>query len=195
MPDYSVIADVSETLRLTLHDALQTLGMPPHPTAEVHDLNGQISTNPARLTLFLYEVVEDPSQRNRPPLQDIQPPSLTLQKPPMALLLRYMMTPWSGDRPTDHQILGRTMQTLYDGAILSGPSLQGGLAGSSQALKLTLAPLQLDERSRIWHAIQRPYRLSVCYEVRVVNLDATSIETRPPIGARRLNSSGPQAAA
>ena len=47
----------------------------------------------------------------------------------MALLLRYMLTPWSGDRLTDHKLLGRTFQVLYDGAILSGPQLQGGLAG------------------------------------------------------------------
>ncbi|HVO01320.1 MAG TPA: DUF4255 domain-containing protein [Candidatus Cybelea sp.] len=194
MADYSVIADVSETLRAVLDDAFQALGAVP-PVAEVHDLTGQIPTNPARLTLFLYEVVEDPSQRNRPPLQELVPPSLTLQRPPMALLLRYMMTPWSGDRATDHRILGRTMQTLYDGAILSGPTLQGGLAGTSDALKLKLAPLSLDERSRIWHAIQRPYRLSVSYEVRVVNLDATVLETRPPIGTRRLDPSAPQAAA
>lgn len=194
MPDYSVIADVSDTLRSVLTDAFTTLGPTP-PIAEVHDLSGVISTNPARLTIFLFEVVEDGTLRNRRPLQGTMPPSLTLQKPPMALLLRYLMTPWSGDQFTDHRILGRTLQTLYEDAIISGPSLQGGLVGSSQALKVKLAPLQLEERSRIWHAIQRPYRLSLTYEVRVVNLDATTFETRPPVATRQLAPSSPQDAA
>jgi hypothetical protein len=190
MPDYSVIADVSETLQSVLTDAFTTLGPQP-PVAEVHDLSGQISTNPARLTLFLFEIAEDASLRNRPPVQGIAAPGLTLQKPPMPLLLRYMMTPWSGDRVTDHRILGRTLQTLYDDAIISGPSLLGGLANTSEALKVKLVPLELEDRSRVWHAIQRPYRISLIYEVRVIHLDSTEIDTRPPINARQLNSSTP----
>ena len=50
----------------------------------------------------------------------------------MALLLRYMLTPWSGTRAADHQLLGRVIQILYDGAILHGPALQGGLAGTTR---------------------------------------------------------------
>ena len=99
----------------------------------------------------------------------------------MALLLRYMFTPWSGDRVTDHRLLGRTLQIFYDGAIISGPSLQGGLVGTSQALKVTLSPLTLDERARVWYAISKPYRLSVTYEVRVVNLDALTVEATTPV--------------
>ncbi|WP_419694208.1 DUF4255 domain-containing protein [Mesorhizobium muleiense] len=188
MPDHAVIADVSTTLESVLTNAFLNLGPQP-PVAEVHDLSGQISTNPARLTLFLFEVAEDASLRNRPALQSVVPPGLTLQKPPMPLLLRYLMTPWSGDRVTDHRILGRTLQTLYGDAIISGPSLMGGLANTSQALKVKLAPMEIDDRSRVWHAIQRPYRLSLIYEVRVVNLDATQTQTRPPISTRQLDSS------
>lgn len=180
MPDYSVIADASETLRVVLTDAFTVLGPQP-PVAEIHDLSANISTNPARLTIFLFEVAEDPSQRNRPPGRTHGAPGVTLQRPPMALILRYLLTPWSGDRLTDHRILGRTMQTLYDDAILSGPMLQGGLAGSSQALKLKMSPLDVDDRARVWFSVQRPYRLSVTYEVRVINLDSSSDTTRPSI--------------
>jgi hypothetical protein len=182
-----VIADVSATLQTVLTDALSTL-LPGPPVAEVHDLTGQISTNPARVTIFLFEIVEDPSLRNRPHVGGIAPPNLTVEKPPMALLLRYLMTPWSGDRLTDHQMLGRTVQTFYDGAIIRGPQLQGGLLGTSEALKLKLSPLSLEERTRVWHAVERPYRLSVTYEVRVVNLDTTVQATRPPVRQRLLES-------
>ncbi len=194
MPDHAVIADVSTTLESVLTNAFLMLGPQP-PVAEVHDLSGLISTNPARLTLFLFEVVEDASMRNRGPLQSVTPPGLTLHKPPMPLLLRYLMTPWSGDRITDHRILGRTLQTFHDDAIISGPSLLGGLANTNQALKLMLAPMEIDDRSRVWHAIQRPYKLSLIYEVRVVNLNSTRTQTRSPISTRQLDSSAPAGSA
>lgn len=192
MPDYSVIADVSTTLQSVLNTAYQALPPAPYPVAEISDLQGNISTDPARVTIFLFEAIEDPSARNRPkirtpPAVAAPPPppnQLFVKKPPMALLLRYMMTPWSGDRLTDHKLVGRTLQTLYDGAILSGPQLQGGLANTDQALKVTLSPLTLEERARVWYAIEKPYRLSITYEVRVVNLDAQAVDTFTSVGER-----------
>jgi hypothetical protein len=170
-----------------LTNALSALGPPPPPIAQVHDLQGTISTNPAQLTIFLFEVGEDPSARNRPRIRGSAPPDLTLTKPPMALLLRYLLTPWSGDRLTDHKILGRAMQVLYDEAILSGPDLSGSLSGTNQALKITMAPLSLDERARVWYSVQRPYHLSVSYEVRVVNLDAERLDRIKPVSRRSLD--------
>jgi Pvc16 N-terminal domain len=202
MADYNVIADVSSTLQVVLTDAYKTLQPAVPPVAEISDLQGVISTDPARVTLFLFEAVEDPSAKNRPrvratpPLGPPPPPPnrLFLKKPPMALLLRYMLTPWSGDRLTDHKLLGRTFQVLYDGAILSGPQLQGGLAGTDQALKVTLSPLTLEERARVWYAIEKPYRLSITYEIRVVNLDAETIDALVPVSERitQLGTAAPQ---
>jgi hypothetical protein len=190
--DYNVIADVSLTLQAVLTDAYKTLQPTSPPVAEISDLQGVISTSPARVTLFLFEAVEDSSAKNRPRVRWTPPPGappappnrLLLKKPPMALLLRYMLTPWSGDRLTDHKLIGRTFQVLYDGAILSGPQLQGGLAGTDQALKITLSPLTLEERARVWYAIEKPYRLSITYEIRVVNLDAETIDTLVPVSDR-----------
>ena len=192
MPDSGVIAAVSETLQTVLTEALSTLQPEPPPVAEVHDLQGTISTNPARLTLFLFEVGEDPSARNRPRVRGSSPPNLTLQKPPMALLLRYLLTPWGGDRLTEHRILGRAMQVLYDHAILSGPDLRGNLAVTDEALKITLSPLTLEEQTRVWFAVQRPYRLSASYEVRVVNLDSETIEQLTPVTHRTTEFAAPE---
>ena len=199
MPDYGTIADVSETLRKVLTDALQPLDPLNPPVAEVSDLQGNIVTAPARITIFLFETVEDASARNRPhvltpSVPPTGPPTITLKKPPMALLLRYMLTPWSGDRLTDHRLLGRAMQALYDGAVLSGTELQGQLVGTNQALKVTLSPLTIEERARVWYAIQKPYRLSVTYEVRVVNLDAITSEQLALVSQRTNRYLGPEAA-
>lgn len=184
--DYNVISDVSLTLQTVLTAALAPLDPASPPIAEIHDLQGNITPAPARLTLFLFETVEDPSAKNRPRLVRTTPPNLSLSKPPMALLLRYMLTAWSGDPVTDHKMLGRAMQVLYDGAIISGLQLQGGLRGTDEALKVTLSPLTLEERARVWYAIQKPYRLSLTYEVRVVNLDAEAVERIVPVAHRAL---------
>ncbi len=197
MLDHNVIAAVSATLEKALSGALASaFPVPlPSPKAEIHDLQGTISTTPARLTLFLFETSEDPSARNRPPRREINPPSLVLHKPAMALALRYLVTPWGGDRVTEHSLLGRGMQFFYDNAILSGPALQGALAGTDQALKITLMPLTLEERTRVWHAVQKAYKLSVAYEARVVNLVSETSETVRPVSRRTLDHALPEAVA
>ena len=187
MPDSSVIAVVSQTLQTVLTNAFSTL--PGLPVAEVHDLQGAISTAPARLTIFLFDVIEDPTVRNRAPQREVIPPNLTLRRPQIPLILRYLMTPWSGDRPTDHLLLGRVLQTLHDDSILSGPQLQGGLGGTSEAIKLKLAPLTLEEQTRVWHAVQKPYRLSVTYDVRVIRIDSDDVVARPPVRSRTFDAS------
>src|ERR1700752_4987893 len=130
MPDSSVIADVSSTLEAMLTSAFSNL-LPGPPVAEVHDLQGTISTAPARMTIFLFDIVEDPTVRNVAPRRDVVPPNITSTRPQMPLILRCLLTPWSGHGLTDHQLLGRALQALHDDAILSGPQLQGGLAGTS----------------------------------------------------------------
>jgi hypothetical protein len=191
MPDYPVIGDVSETFRSVIATGLASL-VPP-PTVQLHDLQGVIPVTPAHVTLCLYDVVEDPSAKNRPRRKQITGAGLVrIEKPPMALLLRYLITPWSGTRAADHQILGRVMQILYDGAIIHGPALQGALAGTSEALKVTMAPIPLQERFWLWQAVQKAYRISVTYEVRVVNLDAIEAQLVRPVASRDVQYHAPE---
>ena len=86
------------------------------------------------------------------------------------------------------------MQVLYDGAVLSGVQLLGRLAQTNQALRISLSPLTIEERARVWYAIQKPYHLSVTYEIRVVNLDAVSFDTLTPATERSTEYLGPGAA-
>lgn len=186
MPDFGVVASVSETLKAVLSDAVNSLGA----SAEIHDLQGPIPTDPARLTVFLFEIAEDYSARNKPRVRGMSGSSVTLTKPPMALVLRYLITAWAGDRLTEHKLLGRAMLSLYDGAIVSGPDLQGtSLTNTHEALKITLAPLTLEERTRVWFALTRAYRLSLSYEVRVVNVDSEIAEQRRAVGDRTIAAS------
>jgi hypothetical protein len=181
MPDFGVIAAVSETLQTVLANAVRPLDNPA-PTAELHDLQGNIPMQPARLTVFLFEVGEDPSARNHSRSRTIVAGKPTLIKPPLALVLRYLLTAWGGDRVTEHRLLGRAMQVLYDGALISGPALQGAsLRDSNETLKVTLSPLSLENLTRVFWSVQRPYRLSLSYEIRVVNLESELTERREPV--------------
>jgi Pvc16 N-terminal domain len=156
--------------------------------AVVHDLQGPISTTPARMTIFLFEAVEDPTVRNQRRPREIVPPNIAQRRPQVPLILRYLLTPWGGDPVTEHLLLGRALQTLHDDAILSGPLLLGGLAGTTEALKLKLAPLTLEEQTRVWFAMQRPYRLSLTYEVRVIRIDSDDVKVGPPVRSRTLDA-------
>jgi len=189
--NFEVIAAVSQTLKAVLTRAIEK-GV---AGVKVGFLIPDEPPSDPTLTLFLFEVGEDPSARNRPRVVNPRLPNLTIQKPPVALLLRYLMTAWGRDAETQQKILGLTIQALYDKAIISGPDLEiddvnSVLEGTDEALKVTLSPLSLEERTRVWHAVQKPYRLSVAYEVRVVNLDSTEGERRKPVTRRSLDFEG-----
>jgi hypothetical protein len=184
--DHNVIADVSEILLAVLRDAIGDLGGVERPQAILDDLSGTVPVSPPKLTLFLYEIAEDVASRNRPNIR-VEPsdadPRAGVRKPPMALVLRYLITAWGGDQLTQHRMLGRAMEALYNDAILDGGQLTGSLAGGVDALHLTLTPLTLDQKSYVWYALQKPYRLSLNYEVRVVNLDAAARVAARPVTA------------
>jgi len=183
MPGFNVVDEVSQSLVGVLRGELANL----NATVETHDLQSTIQ-NALNLTVFLFEAGEDPSARNRPRLRTQGANDILIAKPPMALLLRYLLTPWGGTEAARHLILGRAMQVLYDRPILSGAQLVGSLAAEAQALKVTLAPLSLEERTRVWHAVQRPYRLSVSYEVRVVNMDSEMSNRVRPVRQRTVDA-------
>ena len=213
MPDFHVIANVSETLVSLLTDALQAvdpLGTAnTAPVAMLHDLHTEPRPQgdaAGVLAVTLVEAREDGSARNRPRIRHADPsdPSrVSIAKPPMAWILRYLMTPWSRTNPSgasgeerdlEHRMLGRIAQFFYDGAILSGGDLKGsgddgrgeGLAGSSESLKITLLQRTFEEQTGFWHAVQMKYRVSLTYDVRVVNLESTQSQSLPRVTSPEL---------
>ncbi len=185
-----VLVAVSQTLQNRLTAGLSTLG-PPVPVAELHDLASPPASTPPRATLFLYDVVEEPTSRNRPKTTRLVGSSLLVRKQPLGLRLHYLVTAWGGDRATEQQILGRVMQLMYDDAVIDGPELAGSLAGTPTELRVSLSPMQLEDRARVWWAIGQPYRLSVNYEVRVVDIDPTTETSSTPVLSRRIDAGVP----
>jgi hypothetical protein len=187
MANSDVISAVSETLESRLTAGLSTLGTPP-PTARLHDLVTPVTSDPPTVTLFLYQIVEDPSVRNRAKTTRIVNGDVRILKQPLGLCLHYMVTAWGGDRHTEQRMLGRVLQVLYDDAILDGLELSGVLAGTPAQLLVSLAPIVLEDRARIWSAIGQTYRLSINYEVRVANVDAETETSAAPVRERHIAS-------
>jgi hypothetical protein len=189
--NYEAIGDVSKTLENVLSDGLSVIGGLPPPKAMLHDLVAPPTGNPPLLTIFLYDIAEDPTARNLPLARVAGFPNVTLRKPPMALCLRYMLTAWAADRLSEHRIMGRAVQVLYDRSTISGADLFGALASTHEAIKLTLAPISLDDRARVWDAIKQTYRLSVNYEVRVVHIEPdTEFDQQTPAVVERVYQPG-----
>ena len=153
---------------------------------ELHDLESRPPNDPPLVTLFLYDIVEEATLRNRGKTREIVAGQVVEHKQPLALCLYYMVTAWAGSRETEQQLLGRVMQTLYDDAILDGQDLRGELAGTDHALRVSLATMRLDDRARVWWAISQPYRLSVNYEVRVIDIASTVESPATPVHRRDL---------
>jgi hypothetical protein len=171
---HTIIAEVSEYLRNTLWQGL----------SEDNDIRNAIPTaslvalsNPAEapgvpreVSLWLYQVVPNEHLRNAP--MQRQGDDL-IQYPPLAVNLYYLLTPSTGQDHLDQLILGKALQVFHDNSILRMESAT--VPGSGEELHLTLVQRTIEELAEVWEALQEPYRLSVCYEVRVVRIASQRI--------------------
>src|SRR3954454_13851849 len=155
--DTNIIGDVTQTLKDLLTGLDVTLDSPATlPTGGEADFK--------KLNLFLYQVLENPHAKN----QAWSSPTATTQEyPPLAVNLYYLLTPYAKDTISAHQVLSHAMSLLHDNSIVGGDRLAGALSTAVEQLVLLLCPTTLEELTRIWNALQSPYRLSVCYEVRI----------------------------
>lgn len=128
-----------------------------------------------RLSLWLYQITENEFVKNQPMLHRREqpgtqfPPQELKDFPPLALNLFYLVTPFAPSGEADHLLLGKTMQVMYDNAVLL---LRDTTSQISEELRIIFCRLSLEELTRIWEALKESYRLSICYEVRVTRVDS-----------------------
>ncbi len=182
MSDYLVLDAVSKALRRILWDAFSADGV-------IRPIVGSeaaiVFSNPTetardsgnRLSLWLYQITENEHVKNQPMLkardQPVVPPGgnprQAAQYPPMALNLFFLVTPFAQSGEADHLLLGMTMQVLYDNATVY---LEDAASNIFEDLRVIFCRLSLEELTRIWESLREPYRLSVCYLVRVTRIDS-----------------------
>jgi hypothetical protein len=163
--DDDIVAEVTDTLTRLLVGLDVTLKPP-------NELSGE-QGNYQKLNLYLYQVVENPFTKNVPPSAVDDG---TLQPPPLGLRLYYLVTPYASDPLSAQKVLGHAMRVFYDNAIIQETALTDALRLATDKLSIVLLSSKLEDLTRIWNALQTPYRLSVCYEIRVVPIDSARIQ-------------------
>ncbi|MCP4660618.1 MAG: DUF4255 domain-containing protein [bacterium] len=172
MSSYAVVAAVSEALRRILWEEFEKDGVIQpivgselaivfrNPTETARD-----SAN--RLSLWLHHITENEFLKNQP--MERGPTYDTQRFPPLALNFSYLVTPFAPSGEADHLLLGKTMQILYDNAVVL---LRDETSDVGEELRIIFNRLSLEELTRIWEALREPYRLSLCYQVRVTRIDS-----------------------
>jgi len=170
----TVIGDITQTLQ----DLLTSQQNPPgqfdislnSPADEIVDPNP--ATKP-KINLFLFRVTENVFLHNDDCIAD---GPATFRYPPLALNLFYVLTPFAESKLDEHRVLGEAMRILHDATILQGAALQGGLENTPEQFKIDLVQLAIEDLTRVWTALAKPYRLSVGYEVRTALIDSSISE-------------------
>lgn len=148
------------------------------------------------VNLFLYKVAESPFAKNMNWRGDRINP-VNGDRPGLILSLDYLVTAYAKktgvaaqDDITAHQLLGNAMAVFHDYPVLNDihdgdfdASLDGQFApelrNSFEKVKISLLPISMDEFSKIWTGLSKAYRLSVAYEVSLVEIGPTTPMTGP----------------
>lgn len=183
----TAIGMVSESLRNLLVGEMAL-----HPQVDVTILAPDENTGGRRINLFLYKIRENPELKNND-WQVHRGDPTQLAPPPLSLNLFYLMTSYAqNDQLTGnsmaHEILGDAMRVYYENPIVPDAYLAPGLIDAQEQIKIMLNSLNLEELSNVWNTFTEPFRLSIPYEISVVQLDMLSEHERTM--ARRVREVG-----
>ena len=139
------------------------------------------------VNLFLYRVFESPFARNTEWRGDRVTP-VKAKRPPLALGLSYLLTAYAKkgdgtaqDDITAHQILGNALAILHENSVLNdihdsdfdadvNTNFPAELRDSFDKIIITPTPISMEEFSKIWTGLSKAYRLSVAYDVSLVQI-------------------------
>lgn len=159
-------------------------------------------TEASQINLFLYAVTPNAGWRNEAlPARD-GAGRARLTNPPLALDLHYLVSVYSGGDLHAEILLGYAMQLLHEVPVLTREAIrtalnpspvvaanlppalralaESGLAEQLEQIKLTPAYLNTEEMSKLWTAMQTPYRPSAAYQASVVLIQAQR-QARTPL--------------
>jgi hypothetical protein len=128
------------------------------------------------LSVWLYRVLRDEQRLNAPP-ERLGP--ARIRRTPLPVRLHYLITPITdaedeSSAETEQMILGKVLQLFHDHPRLRGTDLESDFEGTGVELTVRLEPMGLEEITRVWDALDRPYQLSVSYEVSVIYIHSAT---------------------
>lgn len=205
------IAAVTSTMRHVLHESLGgaepgAVGGADVTTLRPSDLATEavLDDGAAGLNVYLYQVTPNHAWD----LHDLptRHSSGTLARPPLAALdLHYLVTAYGDDSALEPQrLLARGALALSATPVFTRPVITAAvvkyglgdtafladsdLADQSELVKVSPAPLSLEEVSKLWGAFSTPYLLSVGYTATVVLLETYAVpHAALPVARRALD--------
>lgn len=164
---------------------------------------------PPRLNLFLYQLTPNPGWRNLglPSRSAVSGERLT--NAPLAIDLHYVLTAYARADFQAEILLGYAMHLLHERPVLDRAAIRraldpspldvsmlppafqalaaSDLADQVELIKITPAPMGMDEMSKLWTAIQANYRPSTAYQVSVVLIEGSTPASSPlPVLSRGI---------
>jgi hypothetical protein len=140
------------------------------------------------VSLYLYRVVESPELKNQGPHYEIDPDDdqrVRVRMDPLSLNLHYLLIPFSFQMDSymeTYDLLSKAMLALHDSAIFAPGALgvvpppePGEPPEEALEYRVTPEPLTVSELGQIWEAVHEPYRLSVSYVVRTVQIRSRDV--------------------
>ncbi|MDR0851319.1 MAG: DUF4255 domain-containing protein [Clostridiales Family XIII bacterium] len=187
MADYSIISDVSAHIIKTLREK-----MCPEPLSSPNNID---VTSPAEqdvdyiLGLYLYDIAEELDMSGP---RMVRQSGTRLTKPSKPYALYYMLfingSSQMGLKAHDIQkIIGRAAQVVNDGNVVNPKTLQPWLIGDESPIVITPARIPLEEKVRIWSAINKPYQVSLFYKVSPVFLSSEIVVDPPRVSQAAFN--------
>lgn len=181
MADYTIISDVSNYILKVLRNK-----MCPEPIPSPNNI--EVSSPASQdvdyiMGLYLYDIREDDTIAP-PPV--IRRGKLQLQPPPKPYSLYYMVFINSGGqaglKDQDFQkILGKCAQIVNDNNSVLPSQLQSWLDVEEPPISLTQAKISLEEKVRVWSAINKPYQISLFYKAGPVFVSSEVVVNTPRV--------------
>ena len=181
MADYTIISDVSAYIVRTLREK-----MCPEPIPSPNNI--EISSPADQdvdyiVGLYLYDIREESDVTQRPLMQRGQ---VQLQRPPRPYGLYYMVfingsSQMGLKAPDIQKIIGRAAQIVNDNNSVLPNQLQNWLDTQEPPIVLSQAKISLEEKVRVWQAINKPYQISLFYKAAPVFLSSEVVTNTPRV--------------
>ena len=181
MADYTIISDVSQHMVKILREK-----MCPEPIPSPNNIT---ASSPSEqdvdyiLGLYLYDIREE---------GEVAVPRMVgtgrtrLRRPPKPYSLYYMLflngSSQMGLKAADTQkILGRAAQIISDGNSVDPRQLQSWLETDEPPIVFMPAKISLEDKVRVWSAINKPYQVSLFYKAAPVFISSEVVVDPPRV--------------
>ncbi len=181
MADYPIISDVSSYIIKTLREKMCP---EPIPSPNNIEISSPLSQDVDYLVgLYLYDIREDVEVTGP---RYIERGRAQISRPPRPFSLYYMVfINGSGQMglkdPDIQKIIGRIAQIVNDNSSVYPNELQSWLDTQEPPIVLSQAKISLEEKVRVWQAINKPYQISLFYRAAPVYLSSGEYITTPRV--------------